>query len=225
MIRELLLQEARRLDIAAVPLADAEGRRETEEEAAIRALIAQEVRTPEPDEDSCRRYYERNRRRFRSPDIFEAAHILFVADKRDTAGYAKALDQAQEVLSRIRFRPECFGELAQTHSACPSAVHGGNLGQISAGQTTPEFELALSRLAPGDISREPVRTRYGFHIIRLDRRVDGRDLPFAAVADQIAEYLKEQVERRALAQYVARLASAAAVEGIAFPTAETMRVH
>src|SRR3954471_14676369 len=66
VVRELLLQEAGRLGIEAAPLQDPEGRRETSEEAAMRALIEQAVVTPEPDEAACLRFYEQNRRRFRS---------------------------------------------------------------------------------------------------------------------------------------------------------------
>ena len=72
---------------------------------------------------------------------------------------------------------------------------------------------------------EPVETRYGFHIIRLDRRIDGRELPFELVADRIADYLTESVERRAMAQYIARLASRASIEGVAIANADAMRVH
>ena len=57
VVRELLLQEARRLEVEAEPLADAEGRRETAEEAAVRALVDREVRTPSADGATCRRYY------------------------------------------------------------------------------------------------------------------------------------------------------------------------
>ena len=70
VVRELLLQEARRLAIVGKPIADGEGRRETDEEAAIRTLVEQEVRTPQADAATCRRYFEQNRRRFRSPDIY-----------------------------------------------------------------------------------------------------------------------------------------------------------
>ena len=66
VVRELLLQEARRLGIEAEPLRDPEGRFETPEEAAMRALVEREVVTPEPDEAACRRFYEQNRARFRS---------------------------------------------------------------------------------------------------------------------------------------------------------------
>ena len=72
---------------------------------------------------------------------------------------------------------------------------------------------------------QPVATRYGVHIIRLDRRHAGRDLPFELVADRIAEYLHERVERRATAQYIARLVSAARIEGIDLAGAEMLRVN
>ena len=56
---------------------------------------------PEPDDESCRRYYERNAARFRSPDIYEAAHILFAASPADAQGYAKAREDAGAVLAEI----------------------------------------------------------------------------------------------------------------------------
>lgn len=224
-IRELLRQEARRLGLAGAPLSDSEGRRETEDEAAMRALIDREVETPTPDEAACRRYYDNNRARFRSADIFEAAHILIAADARDPAAYGEARDKAAAIAARLRQAPAEFDALARMQSACPSAAQGGNLGQITAGQTTPEFEAALQRLVPGTITPEPVATRYGFHVIRLDRRIDGRLVPFEAVAERIAGYLEDRVERLALAQYVARLASRAAIDGVTLADAEALLVH
>ena len=78
-VRELLLQEARRIVIDAEPLTDGEGRTETTEEASIRALVEREISTPTPDEADCRRYYQHNLQRFRSADLYEAAHILIAA--------------------------------------------------------------------------------------------------------------------------------------------------
>lgn len=225
VIRELLLQEAHRLGIEAEPLVDADGRRETAEEAAIRTLVDREIRTPTADEATCRRYYEQNRQAFHSPDIYEATHILFAASKADAKAYTQARAAAEAALTILREYPERFAEMAQAHSACSSASQGGNLGQITEGQTTPEFEQALFELEPGSIGPEPVATRYGFHIIRLDRRHEGRELPFELVAERIAQYLQESVQRRALAQYIARLASAARVEGVDLASAESMRVN
>ena len=225
VVRELLLQEVRRLKIEAEPLSDSDGRRETAEEAAIRALVDREVRTPTADEATCQRYYDQNRQHLRSSDIYEAAHILFAASKADAEAYAQARASAEAALVILREHPERFAEMAQEHSACSSAAQGGNLGQITEGQTTPEFERALFELEPGSIGQELVATRYGFHIIRLDRKHEGRELPFELVADRIADYLQESVQRRALAQYVARLATAARIEGVEFTSAEAMRVN
>ena len=225
VVRELLLQEARRIEIVAEPASDEDGRRETDEEAMIRTLVEQEVAVPEPDEANCRRYYEQNRARFRSADLYEASHILFAALPADAAAYQQARADADAVLATLRDNPESFAALAKAYSRCPSAAQGGNLGQISDGQTTPEFERALGDIAAGELCAEPVATRYGFHVIKVERRIDGQTLPYEIVAERIADYLRESVQRRAHAQYIARLVSAAKIEGIELAGATEMRVH
>lgn len=225
VIRELLLQRARMLDLKSEPISDEAGRRETDEEAMMRGVVDREVTVPEPDDETCRRYYDRNRARFHSPNIYEASHILFAALASDRAAHAKAREDAAAVLAELREHPGQFAELAQAHSRCPSAAQGGNLGQITAGQTTPEFEQALIALEPGQLCEAPVATRYGFHVIRLDRKHEGRTLPYEVVAGRIADYLRESVRRRADAQYVARLVSAARIEGIELAGADALRVH
>ena len=225
VIRELLLQEARRLAIAPEPASDSDGRRETDEEAMIRGLIDREVTVPEPDDETCRRYYARHQAQFRSPDIYEASHILFAALPADAEAYARARDGAAAALAELREYPERFASLAGLHSRCPSAAQGGNLGQLTEGQTTPEFEKALIALKPGHLCEAPVATRYGFHIIRLERKHEGRTLPFEAVGGRIADYLRDSVRRRADAQYIARLVTAAKIEGIELAGADALRVH
>jgi peptidyl-prolyl cis-trans isomerase C len=225
VVRELLLQEAARLGLVAEARSDSSGRRETDEEALMRGLAEQEIKTPEPDEDICRRYYERNIARFRSADIYEAAHILFSARQDDETSFAEARRQGETVLAQLRQSPGLFAELAVAHSACPSGAQGGNLGQLTEGQTTPEFERALFALKPGSIGDDLAPTPYGLHIIRLDRKIEGRQLPFELVAERIADYLKEGVGRRATAQYIARLVSRATITGIALEGAEAHRVN
>jgi peptidyl-prolyl cis-trans isomerase C len=223
VVRELLLQEARRLALVAAPLVDADGRRETDEDAVVRALIEREVRTPDPDEETCRRYYEQNRSKFRSPDLYEAAHILFAAARSDAEAYARAKERAAAALAILQQAPERFAETARTHSACPSAAQGGALGQIAADQTTPEFAQALASMTPGALAL--AETRYGVHIIRLERRIEGRQLPFEFAAEKIAAYLAASVRHRAIAQFIARLVSRATIEGVALADADALRVH
>ena len=180
---------------------------------------------PSPTKRPAGAITQRTRRLFSSQPIYEAAHILFAARKDDAEGYERARRDAASALAELNLNPERFGDLARICSACPSAAQAGNLGQITAGQTTPEFERALATLTPGSISQEPVETRYGVHIIRLGRKVEGRELPFELVADRIADYLCESVRRRAIAQYIARLVSGAEVAGVALESANAHRVN
>jgi peptidyl-prolyl cis-trans isomerase C len=216
VVQELLLQRARVLGLIAKP-AEKDGLRETEDEALIRVLLETEVRTPQADEAACRRYYEANKGRFRSPDLFEPVHILFQADRRDEAAYATALSRAEAALAEVTQAPGRFESLARTLSDCPSASEGGRLGQVARGDTTPEFEAAMRILEPGQTSPTPVRTRYGVHVLRVERKVDGRTLPFEQVRERIAAYLEENAWRRGVAQYVTLLAGDARIAGLDMP--------
>lgn len=224
-VRELLLQEARSRRLDAAPLTDEHGRRETDEEALIRTLVDKCVKTPSPDEAGCRRYHESNAARFRSPDIFECSHVLIAARRDKPEVFAAARESALALLCCLQAEPQRFPELARAHSDCPSAASGGNLGQLTAGDTTPEFEKALLALKPGETTAAPVETRYGFHIIHLERRVAGVVLPFDAVRSQIESYLAERSRRVAVAQFIALLAARAELAGVELPSPESLRVH
>ena len=224
VVRELLLQEARRLAVVGTPRSQGD-RRETEEEAAIRTLVEREVTTPQPDDAACRRFYDNNKARFRSADIYAASHILVAADARDEAAYEQARERASALCRLVVAHPDSFAEQARSHSDCPSGQQGGNLGQVTDGDATPEFAAALQRMVPGEITVEPVATRYGFHVIHLERRIDGTLVPYEAVAEKIAAYLADRVERLAIAQYIARLAGRAAIDGVVLADAEALRVH
>jgi peptidyl-prolyl cis-trans isomerase C len=214
VIRQLLLQEGRALGLAPVPICDESGRREADDEALVRALIDHEVRTPAPDGDACRRYFDQNMRRFRSADLYEVSHILLAAPLRDQSARSKARAQAEALIEQIATEPGEFGQLAQQHSACPSRNVSGSLGQIGPGQTVPEFERALALMATGRTHPAPIESRYGFHVIHVHHREDGRQLPFEAVHERIASYLAERVHRIAVRQYIARLAGKAIITGI-----------
>jgi peptidyl-prolyl cis-trans isomerase C len=227
VMRELLLQAADQLGITEPDPAE-QGQadeRETDDEALIRTLLAREVTTPVPDEATCRRFYDSNLQRFRSADLFEAAHILFRADPDDPDASARAKQQAAAVLAEVLAASQRFAELARELSACPSAAQGGNLGQITRGQTVPEFETFLFNLEEGQICPVPVRTRFGYHVLRLDRRVEGRQLPFEVVRDRIADYLREHVWRRAVSQYLQLLVGQADIRGIELNGASTPLVQ
>ncbi|WP_333842659.1 peptidylprolyl isomerase [Pelomicrobium sp.] len=219
-IRELLLDRAARLGLAPVPEPG-----EDEAEALIRQLIEREVRVPEPDRDSCLRYYENNRAQLRTPDVYTVSHILIPAPPDAPHARDMAEARARQLLAELQAEPRRFPELAQRFSACPSRTQGGRMGRVRRGETVPEFERALAGMQPGELSHRPVETRYGYHIILLEACESGRPLTFDEAYPLIADYLRESVFRRALAQYVQLLAGQADIVGIDLRATETPLVQ
>jgi peptidyl-prolyl cis-trans isomerase C len=216
--RELLRQRA-----VALGLLGAGAHDDAEIDAAIEALLAREVVTPSPTEDECRRYYEGHPREFQSGDLVHARHILFQVTP--SVRVPELRTRAEETLNGLLREPDRFDAVARELSNCPSGQHGGNLGQIGRGDTVPEFEAVLFRLGASGILPEVVRTRYGFHIVAVDRSIPGKTLPFEAVQRQIAEKLKASVEARAMRQYISILAGQAEIVGVDLQGAETPLVQ
>lgn len=212
VVRELLRQEAR-----------AQGFGDGDE--ATEDLLEAAVATPEPDDASCRRYYEANRKRFRSPDLVEAQHILIAAAPDEAEERARAKAKAEELARRVMDDPSAFAALAREHSACPSKENGGHLGQIGRGSLVPELETYIFAMKAGETCPVPVASRYGWHVVRVIERADGRELPFESVRETIADYLTEASWRRAVSQYISLLAGRAAIQGIALRAAHTPLVQ
>lgn len=213
VIRELLLQASRSARVVPQPETDQQGRRETDEDALIREIIEQTVKVPAADEHVCRRYYDNHREIYRSPDLYEAAHILFAADPRDEHAYGAAVTSAGRAIEAIKADPGCFSAMAREYSACTSSTNDGRLGQIARGDTVPEFDRVLAELEEGQLHVTPVRSRFGAHVLRLDRKLEGRMLPFEVVRERIAAYLHEASWRRAVSQYIQLLVGQASIEG------------
>ncbi|AJY45074.1 peptidylprolyl isomerase [Martelella endophytica] len=214
VIRELLLQKAAEQQVIGTPETTSDGKTETAEDAAIRALIEASVDAPSAGDAECRRFYDNNRDRFRSEPIFAASHILLAANPADEAARRRARAEAEQMIADLEVGTVDFGELARARSACPSAQQGGNLGQLTPGSTVLEFEAVLMRLPEGEVTGSPVETRYGFHIIRMDRRIEGEQLPFDAVRPRIAAWLEAAAWSKAVQQFIAVLAAEAEIEGI-----------
>lgn len=214
IIRTLLLEEAQREAITAEAELVSPGKRELDDEAKIRALVEARIPVNEPDEAQCRAFYEADPARFRSPDLYEASHILFLAHPHDAGAYAVATAKAEAIIAELSAAPHRFETIAREQSECDSRASGGRLGQIARGETVPEFEEALRLLAEGSISPKPVTSRYGVHVLRLDARAAGQTLPFEYVREQISCYLAEKAWRGDVAVYIERLIGQAQIEGI-----------
>jgi peptidyl-prolyl cis-trans isomerase C len=213
-VRELLLQEARRRGLEADPETDEAGRLEADDDALVRSLLEVEVRPATAGEAECRRYYEARFDRFRTPDLFEAAHILIEPEGEDDAAWAAAEARARAIAAQVGDDPAAFAAAARAHSGCTSAQQDGSLGQIRRGELVGPVQAGLEALADGETGREPVRSRFGWHVLRLQRRIPGRTLPFEMVRDRIADMLEARSWSLEAARYIAGLAAAARIEGV-----------
>lgn len=192
-------------------------------DAAIETLLGREAPTPSPTDEECRRYYEAHPDEFRSGDLVHARHILFQVTPN--VAVSRLRIRAELTLNEVLRKPECFAARARELSNCPSGAQGGDLGQIGRGDTVPEFEKALFRPGASGVLRELVKTRFGFHVVSIDRSMPGTTLPFESVRRKIADHLRARVEEKALRQYVSVLAGQARVSGADLAASQTPLVQ
>ncbi|PVV05637.1 MAG: hypothetical protein B6D77_18735 [gamma proteobacterium symbiont of Ctena orbiculata] len=147
-------------------------------------------------EEILRGYYENNEDEFGLPEQRQASHILILvaADAEQNA-----VDEAQAKIDALAERlsnGESFAELAKQNSQDPgSAATGGDLGLFGKGVMDPAFEAAVFALEEGEVS-EPVRSSFGFHLIKLTGIKDGSVKPFDEARTQVeAAYRKFEGER------------------------------
>jgi len=205
-IRRILEARARELG-----LLESGERSEAVVTAAMEAVLEAEIDAPAAGEDACREWFDAHPGEIRSPDLFEASHILFAAAPDDAVGRASALAAATAAIAEIERKPERFEAIARESSACPSGANGGSLGQIVRGATVPEFETYLFALEAGELCPTPIASRYGYHVGKVTHRADGRALPYQAARPRIARMLDDLAYRAALTNYLRRLAEQAGV--------------
>ena len=170
------------------------------DDQTIDALLTIECTAPVPSDEECQRYHAANAQKFRSPDLVLARHILFALT--DKAVMTQVRTRAEEAHRELVQHPERFEGLAQTLSNCPSGQLGGNLGQLTRGESVPEFEAAIFDHTHVGLLPELVKTRYGFHIVSVEHRIEGLALPFDAVREAIGRYLSEHVRHKSIQQYL-----------------------
>ena len=209
-MRTLLLQEASRRDVTATPEEVAPGRFETEEEALIRGLLDTALTVAAPTPDQVRAEYDRDPSRFRTPPLWEVSHILCAIDP---AHPDEAQVRAQALADQVVARPRSFADVARRESECGSAAEGGALGQLGPGDTVPEFEAALRELSDQEITKTPVLSRHGWHVIRMDAVAEGRILPFEAAQGRITEALEKRAWTLAARAFADELVAKAEISG------------
>lgn len=123
-------------------------------------------------EDELKAFYEDNKERFKKQGLLQASHIL-VDDEEKAKSIIDELDGGLD-----------FAEAAKTYSSCPSKDQGGNLGEFTKGQMVPEFETAAFSMEEGQTSA-PVKTQFGYHIIKVTKKTPESISAYEEVKDQI----------------------------------------
>jgi len=163
-------------------------------------------------EEDARKYYDENPKKFETPEQVRASHILikpvFVdpntdpnADPNEAKKIAKA--KTEDLLKQLKDGAD-FAELAKSHSACPSAPKGGDLGFFPRGQTVPEFENVAFELEIGQIS-DIVETEYGYHIIKVTDHKEASTIAFEQAKDNIIRQLTQKKQSEFAEEYIESL--------------------
>jgi len=152
------------------------------------------------DQAEAKKFYEGHPNLYKQRETIHARHVLVkVSKKADAAAQAVAKQKLEKIQGALQSGTS-FEDVARAHSEGPSGPKGGDLGFFGRGQMVKEFEEVAFSLKPGIVSH-PVRTVFGWHIIKVDEKKEGRMKKFEEVNDQLVESLKRKqvaVEKRKL---------------------------
>ena len=155
---KLLLQDARRNLLEG----EAEFRAELaklKEKLLISYAANKVVASVKVKEEDVKKYYEENLDKLVTDESVNASHILVATE-----------EEALAILEDIRSGKVSFEDAAREHSTCPSGKSGGSLGDFGRGQMVPEFDKAVFAMSEGEISDAPIKTQFGYHLIKLNSR-------------------------------------------------------
>lgn len=162
------------------------------------ALLSQSaVQSPVSDQE-VETYYKEHGREFERPRRLRAAHILArVPPTGGSAAEEKTKAKLEAALKRIKGGAD-FGAVAKEISEDPgSAANGGDIGYVAQGELVQPFEQAAFKLKKGEVTAEPVRTPFGYHLIKLLDIQEGGKRPLAEAAREIREKLQNERADRA----------------------------
>ena len=131
-------------------------------------------------------YYNQNKEQFVTGETVNASHILVDSEEK-----------ANEILAKINAGEISFEDAARENSSCPSKQNGGNLGDFGRGQMVPEFDTAVFEMAEGEITSAPVKTQFGYHLIKLNSKKESEEMPLASISAEIKDALLQEKRRAA----------------------------
>lgn len=192
-------------------ITEAEFKEKLEEVVAIEKLLKKRGMA-KPSDTEVRAYYDANPDTFTTPEQVRARHILVrVPGDADAKTWEAAHAKAKELYAKASAADADFAALAKAHSDGPSSVRGGDLGFFDKAQMVKPFAEAAFTLKDGGVS-EPVKTRFGWHVIKREAHRPAGKLPFEDVKDDLARKLEGERQQGALVKLLKELEESAKVE-------------
>jgi len=187
-------------------------REDVREELQIRGYMQSKVKAPDVTPEQAKSFYESNQKEFERPETVKASHILFMVDPDAPAEVVKQKEEAAKKAAERAKKGEDFTTLAKELSEEPGAKEsGGDLGFFPKDRMVPEFANAAFEQKIDAIG-EPVKTQFGWHVIKVTDKKDAGTVPFDEVKDQISAYLKSTGQREAAQNVMKELKDNAKVE-------------
>ncbi|MBM4164724.1 MAG: hypothetical protein FJ222_09850 [Lentisphaerae bacterium] len=152
------------------------------------------------DADALAFYNEKKTQYFSTEAQVQASHILITPEPKDDAGWAAAKNKIDGLAKELADGGD-FAALAKAHSACPSKEKGGDLGSFGRGQMVPEFDAAAFT-QDLNVVGAPVKTEFGYHLIKVTAKTPASDVPFAEVKEKIIESLKNTAKAKAYETFI-----------------------
>jgi len=157
----------------------------------ISLLLEKEIEDKAKVSDSdAKSYYDTHKEEFMTNNQIRASHIL-----------VKTEEEANSIYNEIK-KGSDFAKLAQSRSIdTGSAKNGGDLGYFSRGQMVPDFEQAAFKLKVGEISK-PVKTQYGYHIIKVTEKKEGKPIEFEKIKELVIQKLTAEKQKEVFDSYI-----------------------
>lgn len=183
-------------------------RREILAQLRYNRLLEDESSCDIPTEEEAREYYDSRPDLFTSEEMVSASHILKKASSDEE------FENAEKEILLIRDRllgGEDFVKCVQEES--DDGGNDGNLGTFGKGRMVPEFERAAFSLEPDQLS-EPVRTQFGWHVIKLHEKQEPKLTPFDDLKEKIIDYLHERKKDKVFDSFLDELKAKASIEEV-----------
>jgi len=164
-------------------------------------------------EADAKAFYDANTKEFANPDLVKASHILFLVPKDATPEQAKAAEEKAKAAIVRANAGEDFAKLADELSEEPGAKQRhGDLGFFPKDRMVPEFADAAFAQAVGSVSATPVKTKFGYHVIKVTDKKAAGTASFDDAKAQIMQFLQAQKRRAVFKATVQDLRQSAKIQ-------------